>query len=118
VKQTFSVKNLQTRSIEEIEREEEIFNIIPEIFNPHRLMILNALLRRGPLDFSELKNGIHAKSDGHLASHLRALENLKLIDYKKEFADRRPKTFYMLTPDGQKEFLKLAEILKTSLDVE
>jgi DNA-binding HxlR family transcriptional regulator len=108
-------KNREKRTIEDIKLETEIFNITPELFNPHRFMILNALLRHEVLDFNELKYGIHAKSDGHLASHLRALENTDLIEYIKEFSDRRPKTFYRLTRKGKDEILKLARILKTSL---
>ena len=107
--------SLDNRTFEDIKLEEEIFKISPEIFNPNRFMILNALLKHGVLDFSDLKNGIHAKSDGHLASHLRALEKAGLIQYSKEFEDRRPRTFYMLTEQGKSEFMKLAKILETSI---
>ena len=103
------------RTLDDIQLEEQIFDIIPELFNPYRFMILNALLRHGVLDYTELKNGIHAKSDGHLASHLRVLEKSKLIKSEKENVDNRRKTFYMLSNKGQDEFLKLVHILKISM---
>ncbi len=115
MKQLSQNKIPQSKSLDDIQLEEQIFDISSELFNPHRFMILNVLLRHGVLDFSELKHGIHAKSDGHLASHLRALVKSKLIDFKKEFVDNRPKTFYMLTDKGREEFLKLTQILKISL---
>ena len=94
-------------SYEELIKNQSFLEIPSQIFNPHRILILIALKRFGALDFSSLRDGVLLKSDGNLANHLRVLENLKLIDFKKEFVDRRPKTFYKLTKLGEKEIANL-----------
>ncbi|NDF35863.1 MAG: transcriptional regulator [Nitrosopumilaceae archaeon] len=68
--------------------------------------------RFGALDFPALRDGIQIKSDGNLANHLRVLEDLELIEYKKEFVDRKPKTFYRLTPGGKEIFQSLLRHFK------
>ena len=103
-------------SLNAIEQEDEILHLPPQLFSPYRFLMLAALWRWGGLDFQALKDGSHVRSDGNLASHLRVLENLGVIEYRKEFLDRRPKTFYTLTEKGKEIFLKLVNGLKASLD--
>lgn len=94
-------------SIDEILKKEDFLKIPSQIFHPYRLMILTALRRFGALDFPALRDGIQIKSDGNLANHLRVLEELELIEYEKEFVERKPKTFYRLTPKGKEIFQSL-----------
>lgn len=114
-KQIFSKKMNDKKTLEDIELENKIFEIRPEFFNIYRFVIMNSLFRYGELDFPVLKNVSRSKSDGHLASHIRALEKSKIIISEKEEHDGRRRTFYMLTEQGQKEFKNLTSILKASM---
>ena len=102
-------------SIESLNQEDTLLSVPSQLLNPYRLLILTALWRGGGLDFKTLKAGTHVKSDGNLASHLRVLEDVGVIEYKKEFVDRRPKTFYKLTNKGKKELLELVKAITASL---
>lgn len=93
---------VEDNSIDEIFNEEEFLKLPNQIFNPYRLLILSTLSRWGSLDFSALREGIQIRSDGNLANHLKVLEDLELIKIKKEFDNRKPKTFYRLTDKGKK----------------
>ena len=99
-------------SIDEILKKENFLKLPAQIFHPYRLIILIALRRFGALDFTALRDGIQIKSDGNLANHLRVLEDLELIQYRKEFVDRKPKTVYELTPKGKEQFQSLMYYLK------
>lgn len=99
-------------SIAEILKKEDFLKLPAQIFHPYRLMMLIALMRFGALDFPALRDGIQIKSDGNLANHLRVLEDLELISYRKEFVDRKPKTFYELTPKGKEQLQLLMYHLK------
>lgn len=99
-------------SIDEILKKEDFVKLPAQIFHPYRLMILIALRRFGALDFPALRDGAQIKSDGNLANHLRVLEDLGLITYKKEFVDRKPKTFYELTPKGIEQLQSLVHYLQ------
>ncbi len=103
------------QSLESINQEDGLLKIPSQLFTPYRLLILTARWKWGGLDFKTLKNGTHVKSDGNLASHLRILEELEIIEYKKEFENRRPKTFYQLTPKGKKQLISLAQVVKAIL---
>lgn len=93
---------VEDNSIDEIFNEEEFLKLPNQVFNPYRLLILSTLSRWGSLDFSALREGIQIRSDGNLANHLKVLEDLELIKIKKEFDNRKPKTFYRLTDKGEK----------------
>src|SRR2546427_13104114 len=81
--------NIVASSLENVEKEEEILNLPTQIFSPPRMIILASLWKYGELDFKTLKEGIHAKTDGTLASHLRILEKMHAITYHKEFIGRK-----------------------------
>ena len=102
-------------SFEDIFKSEEFLKIPPQIFNPFRLLILIALWKWGSLDFSSLRQGAKLKTDGNLANHLRVLEDIDLVAFKKEFDGRRPKTFYELTEHGKIVFLELQSIMTDML---
>ncbi|MEO0255501.1 MAG: transcriptional regulator [candidate division WOR-3 bacterium] len=87
----------------------------PIIHEKTRLSILIYLLQNKEVDFSTLKK-ITDTTEGNLSSHLRVLEDNKLIEVKKTFVGRRPKTFYKLSDSGKNKLLdyldKLKKILK------
>lgn len=68
-----------------------------------RLGIMSALVMNGEVNFNELKELLEI-TDGNLASHLKALEENKLIKVEKGFIGRKTNTIYMLTRHGEKEF--------------
>lgn len=118
-KQLIANKSSEKKTLEDIELENKIVEVKPEILHPNRFMILNSLFRYDALDFVVLKRATHSKSDGHLASHIKALERLKIIMHKKENLEGKRRTYYMLTEQGREEFKNLARILKASLkDIE
>ena len=85
--------------VEGLAKISQILNLPTELFNPYRFLILNDLYRLGFVSFSNLKVTT-GTTDGNLASHLRFLENEKLIDIHKSYAGRYPKRFYFLTTKG------------------
>jgi DNA-binding transcriptional ArsR family regulator len=70
------------------------------------------------LSFSRLKE-LLGESDGNLGAHLRKLEEAGLIDSRKEFVDRKPVTWYLLSQPGRevlKEHLAAIDLLVRSLN--
>ena len=87
----------------------------PLFHDKARLGILSILLVEDEVDFSYLKEKLNL-TDGNLASHLRVLEQNKIIISKKLFIKRKPKTYYKLTDEGKKSFLEYLENLKKILN--
>ena len=56
-------------------------------------------------------------SDGNLASHIRALEDLGYIETQKQFIGRKPNTSYMVTDTGRKAFSAHIEALTSLLGI-
>jgi DNA-binding MarR family transcriptional regulator len=69
----------------------------------HRVRIGAAVLlsRHDQLSFSRLKELLD-ETDGNLGAHLRKLEDAGYLTVRKEFQDRRPVTWYRLTPKGRR----------------
>ena len=69
----------------------------------HRARITVAVLlsRHDQLSFSRLKELLD-ETDGSLGAHLRRLEDAGYLTVRKEFQDRRPVTWYRLTPKGKR----------------
>ncbi len=64
-------------------------------------------------DFNTLKELLNL-SDGNLASHIKALEELKYIHVHKQFIGKKPNTNYSASKEGKKAFhahLKSLEFL-------
>ena len=74
-----------------------------------RLAICVLLTRYDGLSFSRLKE-LTAETDGNLGANLRKLEDEGFIGVEKSFVDRRPVSWYSITPKGRRT-------LKTHLDV-
>ena len=78
-----------------------------------RLGIMSVLMVNDEADFNTLKELLNL-SDGNLASHIKALEELKYIHVNKQFIGRKPNTNYSASKEGKKAFhahLKSLEIL-------
>ena len=75
-----------------------------------RLSAVVLVSRHGPLSFSRLKELLD-ETDGSLGAHLRKLEDAGYLAVKKEFQDRRPVTWYRLTPKGRQALVSHLEAL-------
>lgn len=73
-----------------------------------RLGIMSALVVNASMNFNDLKEILNI-TDGNLASHLKALEENKIIKVQKGFIGRKTNTTYFITKNGEKLF-------KTHLD--
>jgi DNA-binding MarR family transcriptional regulator len=81
-----------------------------------RLGIMSILMVNESADFTTLKELLNL-SDGNLASHIKALEEVNYISVKKQFIERKPNTTYSATKDGKKAFhthlKELENLIKT-----
>lgn|SRR6185312_10188155 len=68
-----------------------------------RLGIMSALMVNEEMNFNTLKELINV-TDGNLASHLKALEEMQYIKVKKGFIGRKTNTDYTVTRTGEKAF--------------
>jgi DNA-binding HxlR family transcriptional regulator len=80
----------------------------------NRLLILTSLLAaEGPLEFVALLDHL-GLSKGNLSTHLRRLEEAGLIEARKEFIDRKPRSSYRSTESGRRAveaYLREVEML-------
>lgn len=69
----------------------------------HRARLTAAVLlsRHDQMSFSRLKELLD-ETDGSLGAHLRRLEDAGYLAVRKEFQDRRPVSWYRLTPKGRR----------------
>lgn len=63
------------------------------------------LARDGQLSFSRLK-GLLQETDGNLGAQMRKLEDAGYVLARKAFEQRRPVTWYSLTPKGRRALSK------------
>jgi DNA-binding HxlR family transcriptional regulator len=78
-----------------------------------RLGIMSVLMVNDTYDFISFKEALDV-TDGNLASHLKALEEKKMIRVNKQFIGRKPNTSYSATDEGSllfREHLKNLEDL-------
>jgi DNA-binding HxlR family transcriptional regulator len=68
-----------------------------------RLGIMSVLMVNDTVDFNTLKDLLNL-SDGNLASHIKALEELNYIIVEKQFIGKKPNTTYSATKEGKKAF--------------
>lgn len=89
-------------------------NSIPEAFHSRiRLAIISALLT-GDYTFIRIKEVTQA-SDGNLSIHLTRLEEAGYVKSTREFAGKKPRTTYTLTPKGRQEFREYVKLLERIL---
>jgi DNA-binding HxlR family transcriptional regulator len=76
---------------------------------------MSVLMVNDSVDFNRLKELLDL-TDGNLASHLKALENIAYIQSVKQFIGRKPNTQYNITELGRNSFQEhlnaLEEFLK------
>lgn len=68
-----------------------------------RLGIMSVLMVNDSYDFNSFKETLDV-TDGNLASHLKALEEKKMIMVNKQFIGRKPNTSYTATDEGRQIF--------------
>lgn len=91
----------------------------PLLQHRSRLGALVLLSSVDAMNFTRLKN-LLGETDGNLGAQLRKLEEAQYIDVRKEFADRKPVSWYSLTAAGRKALkahLKAMEAVIKSADV-
>jgi len=85
------------------------------IHQPVRLQIMAALVtlkKEDEVNFSHLRDLLDV-TDGNLGAHLRKLEESGFIAIKKEFIDRKPRSFISATQKGRKVFQDHVEALES-----
>ena len=73
------------------------------LYDRIRLGLMSALSVNASMSFAELKE-LLGTTDGNLSKHARRLEDAGLVDCKKAFAERVPRTQFSLTPKGKRTF--------------
>lgn len=68
-----------------------------------RLGVMAVLVVNEWVDHSQLKE-LLGVTDGNLASHLSALEELRYVQVRKRFIGKRPNTSYKATVSGKRAF--------------
>jgi DNA-binding HxlR family transcriptional regulator len=87
-------------------------NNLNKVFDSRiRLGIMSALVVNETVSFNELKEMLDV-SDGNLASHLKALEENKIIKVNKGFIGKKTNTTYQVTRVGEKAFSTHLEALE------
>jgi DNA-binding HxlR family transcriptional regulator len=82
--------------------------------NRIRLAVMSVLSVNDSASFNHLKELLEV-TDGNLASHLKALENMNYITTTKQFIGRKPNTTYQITTLGRDSFQKHLEALEIFL---
>lgn len=84
----------------------------PLIHGRARLLVLSSLMtHRGGRTFTELKHDA-GLTDGTLSVHLGKLEDGGLVEIRKEFVGRKPRTLVRMTPQGRRRFSAYVEELR------
>lgn len=73
----------------------------PVLEHRTRLAIGVLLARHGEISFSRFKEQLDL-TDGNLGAQLRKLEDAAYLKLRRDFVERRPVTWYALTPTGRK----------------
>lgn len=68
-----------------------------------RLGIMSTLMVNERINFNDLKQLIDV-TDGNLASHIKALEEMAYIKVNKAFIGKKTNTTYTITKQGEKAF--------------
>lgn len=79
-----------------------------------RLGILAILANGDEMSFTYIRKALKL-TDGNLSVQIRKLEEAKHLKVKKTFIERKPKTFYKITPKGRKAVKSLVEELENLL---
>lgn len=84
----------------------------PLIHGRARLLLLSVLMQYpGGRTFTELKRAV-GLTDGTLSVHLGKLEQGGLVEIRKEFVGKKPRTLVRMTRAGRREFTDYVEDLR------
>jgi DNA-binding MarR family transcriptional regulator len=93
----------------------DLINKLNKAFdNKIRLGIMSVLIVNQTASFKELKEELGV-TDGNLASHLKALEQVGYILVIKSFINRKPFTQYQITKEGISAFKNHLDVLEKIL---
>jgi DNA-binding PadR family transcriptional regulator len=67
------------------------------------------------LSFRRLRELLQ-ETDGNLGAHLRKLEDAGYVEVSKEFVERKPVSWYRLSPKGRKALKKHLDALSRLID--
>lgn len=71
----------------------------PELNNPTRLGIVSSLKNRDKAEFKLLRDSLGV-SDSVLSRHITALEKAGMVEVKKGYVGKRPRTWVSISDDG------------------
>jgi len=92
-----------------------LLDVNPILVDRVRLAIMAYLAAaKGVVDFNSLLLELEL-TKGNLSTHMRKLEEAKLIKVKKEFVGRKPRTTYACTKSGKAEMKRYITSLETIL---
>ncbi|WP_210604822.1 winged helix-turn-helix domain-containing protein [Brevibacterium oceani] len=77
-----------------------IAQLEPDLNNPTRLGIVSSLKNRERAEFKLLRDSLGV-SDSVLSRHITALEKTGLIDVKKGYVGKRPRTWVSISTEGR-----------------
>jgi len=80
-----------------------------------RLAIAVLLARHGEISFAAFKQQLQL-TDGNLGAQLRRLEDEGYLALRRDFADRKPVTWYSLTPAGRTALDRHLRALRAVID--
>lgn len=93
----------------------DLLHVNPVLVDRIRLAIMASLnLANGPVDFNTLLQELEL-TKGNLSTHMRKLEGAGLIEIRKEFVGRKPKTTYLCTKAGKRELQSYLSALEAVL---
>ena len=81
------------------------------------MAVLSRISREEEVDFTYLKRLLEV-TDGNLGSHLLKLEQAGYIEMKKDFVNRKPKTFIRASGKGHDAFRNHVQALRRIVDSE
>ncbi len=89
-----------------------------ETFVPARLSILVYLYFTQKAQFTHLQNKLNLTS-GNLSSHLRKLQDMKLVKISKHFVELKPTTIVTITKEGiekvQSQLVRMRELVSAAV---
>lgn len=77
-----------------------------------RLGVCVMLADTDAMNFTNLKK-LLKETDGNMGAHMRKLEDASYVTVKKEFENRKPVTWYSLSPEGRQALKAHLEALQS-----
>ena len=87
----------------------------PTLEHRVRLAVGVLLARHGEISFAAFKQQLQL-TDGNLGAQLRRLEDDGYVALRRDFVERKPVTWYALTPVGRKALQKHLRALRAVID--